>query len=47
MNIEQDCLEARIRNQIRDSGLLEFRRQALKGLKLKTVIKVQQHTVHL
>ncbi|WIA19912.1 hypothetical protein OEZ85_005805 [Tetradesmus obliquus] len=39
MNIEQDRLESRIVNQIQDIGLSEFRRQALKGLKLKTVIK--------
>ncbi|WIA40205.1 hypothetical protein OEZ86_013593 [Tetradesmus obliquus] len=39
MNIEQDRLEFRIVNQIQDIGLSEFRRQALKGLKLKTVIK--------
>jgi hypothetical protein len=40
MNIEQDRLETQLQSHISSVGLQGFRRQALKGLKLKTVIKV-------
>jgi hypothetical protein len=47
MNIEQDHLDSRLRQQISSIGLQEFRRQALKGLKLKTVIKVLHRTLNM
>lgn len=40
MNTEQDVVNLKVQNQISLLGLTDFRRQVLRSLKLKSVIKV-------